>query len=98
MPRFTQLDSARLARDAGLARARSLTVCAALGATGLTALAALIAANSIPGHAAVPAGQEAQAAAGADGSSGLTQPGLTVPAQPPQYAYGGAPVVVSGGS
>lgn len=90
MARQSQLDSARLRRDLGLARARRLTIYAAVGATAFTAVITLVAATSLPGRSA-PAAQS-------NPSTGTTQPGLNTPAQPPQYAYGGVPIAVSGGS
>jgi hypothetical protein len=93
MARQTQLDSARLRRDLGLARAHRLTLYTAVGATAFTAVISLVAASSLPGRSpsALPAAQP-------NPSGGVTQPGLNTPAQPPQYAYGGPPVAVSGGS
>jgi len=87
------MDSARLRRDLGLARARRLTVYAALGATGFTGVLALVAATSFPGRSAntTPAAQPGSNDTG-------SQPGLVVPVQQPQYAYGGAPVAVTGSS
>lgn len=94
MARQSQLDSARLRRDLGLARARRFTVYAAIGATGFTGVLALVAATSFPGRTpAAPATQP-----GSTDNSGNAQPGLTAPIQQPQYAYGGAPVAISGGS
>jgi hypothetical protein len=93
MPRQSQLDSARLRRDLGLARARRLTVYTAVGATAFTGVFALVAATSFPGRSATtaPATQP-----GTAGNGGITQPGLSAPVQQP--AYGGAPIAVSGGS
>jgi hypothetical protein len=95
MARQSQLDSARLRRDLGLARARRLTVYSAVGATAFTGVLALVAATSFPGHTAntTPAAQP-----GSTDSSNAPQPGLVVPVQQPQYAYGGAPVAVTGSS
>jgi hypothetical protein len=95
MARQSQLDSARLRRDLGLARARRLTVYSAVGATAFTGVFALVAATSFPGRSATtaPATQP-----GPTGNGGVTQPGLTAPVQQPQPAYGGAPVTISGGS
>jgi hypothetical protein len=95
MARQSQLDSARLRRDLGLARARRVTVYTAVGATAFTGVLALVAATSFPGRAATttPATQP-----GSTDNGGGTQPGLTTPVQPPQYGYGGAPVAISGGS
>jgi hypothetical protein len=93
MARLSKLDSARLRRDLGLARARRLTIYSALGATAFTGVFALVAATSLPGRSVTtsPAAQTGD-------STGSTIPGLSVPAQQPQSAYGGAPVVISGGS
>jgi hypothetical protein len=93
MARQTKLDSARLRRDLGLARARRLTVYAGVGATAFTGVFAMVAATSHPGRSVTtsPALQTGD-------SAGLTIPGLSAPAQPPQYADGGAPAVISGGS
>jgi hypothetical protein len=96
MPRQSQLDSARLRRDLGLARARRVTAYTAVGATVFTGVLTLVAATTFPGRsaAATPATQPGST----DNGGGVTQPGLTVPAQQPQYGYGGAPVAISGGS
>ena len=93
MARLSKLDSARRRRDLGLARARRLTTYSAIGATAFTGVFAIAAATSIPGRSATtsPATQTGD-------SSGSTSPGLSAPAQQPQNAYGGAPVVISGGS
>ena len=95
MPRQSQLDSARLRRDLGLARARRLTVYTAVGATAFTGVFALVAATSVPGRSSssAPATQP-----GSTDTGGVTQPGLSAPVQLPQQAYGGAPVAISGGS
>jgi hypothetical protein len=95
--RQTQLESARLRRDLGLARARRLTVTAALGATGLTALIAFVAATTIPGRAASTAHQLQNTPSGGD-QTGPSQPGLNGPGQLPQPVNGGVPVAISGGS
>jgi hypothetical protein len=93
--RYTQLDSARLRRDLGLARARRITFLAAVGATGFTAAFALIAATTAPGRSA----SSPSTSSNPTGSNpGTVQPNLTGPGQLPQAADGGAPVVVSGGS
>ena len=98
MARLSAIDSARLRRDLGLTRARRITVSVAIGATGFTVVAALIAATSLPGHTVGSTN-----AAGRQGStgtlaSGSVPPGFAGPAQVPQYGYGGTPVAVSGGS
>lgn len=97
MARQTQLESARLRRDLGLARARRLTITAALGATGLTALIAVVSATTIPGRSAGTA-QQSQNVPSGDDSTGVTQPGLNGPGQLPQPVNGGVPVTISGGS
>jgi len=96
--RLSAMDSARLRRDLGLARARRITVTVAIGATGFTAVTALVAATSLPGHTVGSTNALAQQASTGTLSSGSVQPGLTGPAQVPQYGYGGTPVAVSGGS
>ena len=93
MARQSQLDSARLRRDLGLARARRLTVYSAVGATAFTAVFALVAATSLPGHTVntTPASQPGVT------DNGSFAPGISTPIQAPQYGYG-VPVAVSGGS
>jgi hypothetical protein len=95
--RQTQLESARLRRDLGLARARRLTIAAALGATGLTVLIAVVAATTIPGRSA-GASQQAQNPTSGGDQTGVSQPGLNGPGQLPQPVNGGVPVAISGGS
>jgi hypothetical protein len=95
--RYTQLDSARLRRDGGLTRARRITLLAAVGASGFTAVIALIAATTVPGRTTSSASQPPSSdSSGAN--AGAVQPNLTGPGQLPQAAYGGAPIAVSGGS
>jgi hypothetical protein len=94
MARQSQLDSARLRRDLGLARARRLTVYSAVGATAFTAVFALVAATSLPGHTV---GATAATQPGTTDNGGLAQPGFSTPIQAPQYGYG-VPVAVTGGS
>jgi hypothetical protein len=93
----TQLESARLRRDLGLARARRLTITAAVGATGLTALIAFVAGTTIPGRSAGTVQQSQNTPSGGD-STGVSQPGLNGPGQLPQPVSGGVPVALSGGS
>jgi hypothetical protein len=93
MARQSQLDSARLRRDLGLARARRFTIYAAIGATGFTGVLALVAATSFPGRTPATAPQP-----GSTDNTGNAPPGLVAPVQQPQYGYGGAPVAISGGS
>jgi len=94
MARQSQLDSARLRRDLGLARARRVTVYSAVGATAFTAVFAIVAATSLPGHTV---GTTPVTQPGTTDNGGITQPGIGAPIQAPQYGYG-APVTVSGGS
>jgi hypothetical protein len=93
--RYTQMDSARLRRDLGLARARRITFLVAVGATGFTTVLALVAATTAPGRSASP---PAQSNPSGGGNSGAVQPGLIGPAQLPAVGNGGSPVVVTGGS
>lgn len=95
--RQTPLESARLRRDLGLARARRLTITVAIGATGLTGLIAFVAATTIPGRSAGTGEQSRNAPSGGD-LTGISQPGLTAPAQLPQPVNGGVPITISGGS
>ena len=93
MPRQSQLDSARLRRDLGLARARRLTVYTAVGATAFTAVFALVAATSLPGHTVTTS----PAQPGVTDNGGITQPAISTPILLRQYGSG-VPVAVSGGS
>jgi hypothetical protein len=93
--RYTAMDSARLRRDLGLARARRITFLAAVGATGFTTVLALVAATTAPGRSA-PAASQSNPSGGAD--SGAVQPGLNAPGQLPAVGNGGSPVAVTGGS
>ena len=70
----------------------------AIGATGFTAVAALVAATSLPGHTVGSTNAAGQQGSTGTLSSGSVQPGFVGPAQVPQYGYGGTPVAVSGGS
>jgi len=94
--RYTQLESARLRRDLGLARARRITLLAAVGASGFTAVLALVAATTAPGRP-TPSGSTSSDASGAT-NPGTVQPNLSGPGQLPQAANGGIPSAVSGGS
>ncbi len=98
MARLSAMDSARLRRDLGLERARRITVTVALGATGFTVVAALVAATSLPGHTVASPNAGGQQTSAGGGTSGSVQPGFAGPEQVPQYGYGGTPVTVSGGS
>jgi hypothetical protein len=93
--RYTQMDSARLRRDLGLARARRITFLAAVGAAGFTTVLALVAATTAPGRNASPASQSNPSNGG---NTGAVQPGLNGPGQLPSVGNGGSPVVVTGGS
>jgi hypothetical protein len=86
-------------RDRGLARLRRLTVWAAVAAAGLTAIASLIAANTIPGRnlGTAQAASSAPAGNGPSSDSGGVAP-IVPPGQPPQGGSGNGPAVVSGGS
>ncbi len=97
MARYTQLDTARLRRDRGLARARRITFFAAVGASGFTAVLALIAATTVPGRT-TSSGSQPPSTDSSGANAGAVQPNLTGPGQLPQAANGGAPIVVSGGS
>lgn len=98
-----ELDTARLRRDTSLALRRKLTVYAGVGAAGLTATFALIAASTAPGRATPasiqpPSSDPLQQDPGSFFAPEDTQPGLISPAQPPQNSFGGPPAAVSGGS
>ncbi len=98
-----ELDTARVRRDTSLALRRKLTVCAGVGAAGLTATFALIAASTAPGRATPASIQPASSDPLSDDPGSLVAPGdaqsgLTSPAQPPQSGFGGPPAAVSGGS
>jgi len=103
MPRPTVPTPAQQNRDAGLSRLRRLTWWTAIGATGLTAVASLIAANTNPGR---PAAQAPTAPAASTANSGVSGSGsgsgqgaVNPPAQAPQPNLGNnGPVAVSGGS
>jgi hypothetical protein len=97
-----ELDVARLRRDTSLVLRRRLTLYAAVGAAGLTAMLTLVAAATAPGHAApapspLPTSNPSQQNRGAALAPSDTQPGLITPAQLPQQGFGG-PAAVSGGS
>ena len=96
MPRYSQLDSARLRRDLGLALARKITVYAGVGAAGLTAAIALVAFATAPGRAAAPASTQTNASG--DPTTGVTSPNFVPPDQLPIGGNGGVPIAVSGGS
>jgi hypothetical protein len=92
--RHTQLESARLRRDLGLARARRITLLVAVGAAGFTAVLTLIAATTVPGRSTPPTSSDTSGVA----NPGSVQPNLSGPGQLPQAVNGGAPAAVSGGS
>jgi hypothetical protein len=98
MPRYTQLETARLRRDLGLARARRITVYAGVGAAGLTAVIALVAATTAPGRSLSASSAAAQADSNGQQTSGVSSPEFVVPGQPPIAGNGGVPIAVSGGS
>ena len=99
MPRQPNLTPAQRARDEGLARARRITWWTAIGAVGVTAAGAAIAANTIPGHAlGQPAAASAPAAATPPASAATADPGGQVSVPPSDQQPQPAPVVVSGGS
>jgi hypothetical protein len=93
--RYTQMDSARLRRDLGLARARRITFLAAVGATGFTTVLALVAATTAPGRSPSSVSQSNPSGGG---NPGTVQPGLNGPGQLPAAGNVGSPVVVTGGS
>lgn len=102
MARPATMTQAQRDRDAGLARSRRITWYAAIGAAGVTAAAAAIAANTIPGHAldqqAASSASSAASASGAASSGDTSSNGVYDPwagSQPPPQQ---APVVVSGSS
>jgi hypothetical protein len=89
------MDSARLRRDLGLARARRITFLAAIGATGFTTVLALVAATTAPGRSPSSASQSNPSGSN---NPGVVPPGLNAPGQLPSVGNGGSPVVVTGGS
>jgi hypothetical protein len=93
--RYTQMDSARLRRDLGLARARRITFLVAVGATAFTTVLALVAATTAPGRSTAAPSQSNPSGGG---NAGAVQPGLIGPGQLPGAGNGGSPVVVTGGS
>jgi len=98
MTGLEQVNTARLRRDVSLLLRRRLVLYAAFGAAGLTAMLTLVAATTIPGHTAPVAPRVSQPDPVSTDPQGVTQPGLTIPAQRPQSGFGGSPVAVSGGS
>lgn len=97
MPRHTPLDSARLRRDRGLARARNITVFAGVGAAGLTAVIALVAATTAPGRSLTPSAST-QVSGPSQPATGVTSPDFVPPGEPPLAGNGVVPSAVSGGS
>jgi hypothetical protein len=97
MARYSQLDSARLRRDLGLARARKITVYAGVGAASLTTVIALVAATTAPGRSLSTAPSTTQSNAAGE-PTGVTSPDLVPPGEFPGAGNGGVPVAVSGGS
>ncbi|MBV9101140.1 MAG: hypothetical protein JOZ46_08980 [Candidatus Dormibacteraeota bacterium] len=100
MPRPTPTSLAQRSRDEGLSRLRRLTWVAGIGAAALTAVASLIAAETIPGHSQAAAAAPASSSGSPDQSgSGAQLPSdQQAPANQPPGPGGGAPIAVSGGS
>jgi hypothetical protein len=97
MPRYSQLDSARLRRDLGLARARKIIVYAGVGAAGLTTTIALLAAATAPGRSTATGSATTQTNAGGP-TTGVTSPDFVPPGNLPLAGNGAVPIAVSGGS
>ncbi|HEY6782543.1 MAG TPA: hypothetical protein VI296_04845 [Candidatus Dormibacteraeota bacterium] len=96
-----ELDSARLRRDLSLALRRRITLYAAIGAAGLTAVFSIVAATTAPGKTAptaTPPSKPDPSATAVPQQPIDNQPSLVVPVQPPQSGFGGPPVAISGGS
>lgn len=100
MPRPTATSVAQRSRDAGLSRLRRLTWYSGLGAAVLTALASLIAAETIPGHnqAAAAPSTASNSPSSDQGAGAPASGGQQVPPDQSQIQGGGGPVAVSGGS
>jgi len=102
--------AARLQRDAGLERSRSLTKGIAFGSVAAVAVAGVYLSQSLPGHAATPSSATSSgaatsgagaAASNSGGSSGYVAPGgggVSAPAQAPVQAPVQQAPVVSGSS
>jgi hypothetical protein len=101
--------AARLQRDAGLERSRSLTKGIAFGSVAAVAVAGVYLSQSLPGHAATPSASTSSGAAAGSGaassnsggSSGYEAPtggGVSAPAQAPVQAPVQQAPVVSGSS
>jgi len=95
--------AARLQRDAGLERGRSITKGVAFGSVAAVAVAGIYLSRALPGHAASPgttvpsgtAGAAATSGAGSSSGSGAVQAGsgISAPAAAPAPSYQQAPVV-----
>ena len=90
-------------RDRGLSLLRDLTVAVAIGATGLLGVFAIVAATTIPGHAASGASPSDSSGAQTGGGSASTGFGGQTQLHPPDgggFTQGGSttPIVVTGGS
>ena len=98
--------AARLQRDAGLERGRSITKGVAFGSVAAVAVAGIYLSQALPGHAASPgtsvpagtagtAGGGATTGAGSSSGSGAVQAGsgISAPAAAPAPSYQQAPVV-----
>jgi len=107
-PRTDPTRAARLQRDAGMERARSVTKGIAFGSVAAVAVAGVYLSQALPGHsassttstggsagAATPAPASAPAYPSGDGSS-YSAP--SAPASAPSPAYSQQPVVSSGSS
>lgn len=90
-------------RDRGLSLLRDLTVAVAIGATGLLGVFAIIAATTIPGHAAGGVASTGSSGPQTDGGSSSTGFGGQTQFHQPDgggFTQGGSttPIVVTGGS
>ena len=111
-PRIDPTRAARLQRDAGIERARTITKGLAFGSVAAVACAGLYLSQALPGHAASSTGT-----AGTNGTAGAATPAApatvapsgdnsqapaysapAAPAYTPAPAYRQAPVVSSGSS
>jgi len=97
--------AARLQRDAGLERGRTITKGVAFGSVAAVAVAGIYLSQALPGHAASPgttvpsgtagAGTNGNTGAGSSYGSGAAQAGsgISAPAAAPAPSYQQAPVV-----
>jgi hypothetical protein len=99
--------AARLHRDAGTERGRSITKGIAFGSVAAVAVAGVYLSQALPGHSASPASSTSGAAgaatpvssgAGTSSGSGASYAAPSAPAYTPAPAYNQAPVVSSGSS